>query len=329
MLIDVCVSGADLDRTADAEIDRAKRYGRAAKADRTIAEYARDWRDFERYCRARGLSALPADPLTVARYAATLAGVRAIATIRRRMIAISQAHQERGFEPPTAHKVVREVLAGIAHTHGSAQQKSALTLDLLRAALLTIDETTLKGKRDRALLLLGFAGAFRRGELAALDVEHLAFDGRGLTITLPHSKTDQEGAGREVAIPYVRAAGMCAARAVRSWLDAAAIGDGPVFRTFSLPRGRHTAGDSVQAQRIDGRDVARILQRSTARAQLEGNFSAHSLRAGFITSAAQKKIPEADVQRVSGHRSVATLRSYIRRATIFEDSPLTAIIDAP
>jgi integrase len=199
----------------------------------------------------------------------------------------------------------------------------------LRAALLTIDETTLKGKRDRALLLLGFAGAFRRGELAALDVEHLTFDGRGLTITLPHSKTDQEGAGRKVAIPYVRAAGMCAARAVRRWLDAATIGEGPVFRTFSLPRGRHAAGGSVQAQRIDGRDVARILQRSTARAQLEGNFSAHSLRAGFITSAAQKKIPEVDVQRVSGHRSVATLRGYVRRATIFEDSPLTAIIDAP
>ena len=148
--------------TADAEIERAKSYGRAVKADRTIAEYARDWRAFERYCRARGLSALPADPPTVARYAATLAGVRAIATDPPADDAISQAHQE---SPPTAHKVVREVLADIARTNGSAQRKkSALThcRSVARGALLTIDEATLKGKRDRALLLLGFAGPLRR-----------------------------------------------------------------------------------------------------------------------------------------------------------------------
>ncbi len=314
----------------EAEIERAKSYGRAAKSTSTRREYARDWADFERFCQSRNLAALSAEPQTIARYVAALAGALTIATIRRRVVAISQVHQERGLETPTAHKIVREVLAGIANTHGSApRQKEALTLDLLRAALLTLqrDRNGLKATRDRALLLVGFAGAFRRSELAALDVEDLRFDRRGLTVTLRRSKTDQVGAGRDVAIPLVSIEALCPVRAVREWLEQAKISEGAVFRTFSMPR-RRSEPSRLQAQRIDPKDVARLVQRVARKARLDGDFAAHSLRAGFVTSAAQKKVPEGDIQRVTGHRSVTTLRRYVRRATLFEDAPLTTILES-
>lgn len=312
-----------------AETERAKAYGRAAKSFSTRREYARDWIDFEHYCQSRSLVALCAEPQTIARYVATLAGVLTIATIRRRVVAISQVHQERGFETPTAHKIVREVVAGIANTHGSAvRQKEALTLDLLRAVLLTLqrDRNALKVTRDRALLLLGFAGAFRRSELAALDVKDLLFDRRGLTVTLRRSKTDQMGVGRDVAIPVVDVDTLCPVRAMLEWLERADLTEGAVFRTFSMPR-RRGEPSRLQAQRIDPKDVARLVQRVVRNAHLEGDFAAHSLRAGFVTSAAQKKVPEVDIQRVTGHRSVATLRRYVRRATLFEDAPLTTILE--
>jgi integrase len=313
----------------EAEVQRAKAYGRAAKSASTRREYARDWADFERYCHSRNLPALPAEPQTVARYAATLAGTLKIASIRRRMVAISQVHQQHNAPPPTAHQLVREVLTGIGNTHGSAvRQKEALTLDLLRAALLTLqrDRNALKACRDRALLLLGFAGAFRRSELAALDVADLRFDRRGLIVTLRRSKTDQICAGREVAIPIVHVETMCAVRATREWLNVSKVTEGAVFRTFSMPR-RRGETSQLQTQRIDPKDVARLVQRVMRNAYIDGDFAAHSLRAGFVTSAAQKRIPEVDIQRVTGHRSIMTLRRYVRRATLFEDTPLTTILE--
>lgn len=244
-----------------------------------------------------------------------------------RSVSISQLHQERGLKSPTTHKLVREVLAGIANTHGTApRKKTALTLELLRLSLFGIGDSELKVARDRAILLLGFAGAFRRFELAALDVGDLAFDKRGLTVTLRRSKTDQSGAGRDVAIPTLTTEWLCPVRAMRAWLDLTAIADGPVFISFALPRGRERAG-TLQERRIDGHDVARLVQAVTKRGHVSGDFAAHSLRAGFVTSAAQKKIAEVDIQRVTGHRSIVTLRGYVRRATLFEDAPLLAMTD--
>jgi integrase len=312
---------------ATEEIERAKTYGRAAKSARTRHEYDRDWADFEDYCRQRSLAALPAEPQTVARYLAALARRLKIATIRRRAISISQRHQQHGLETPTAHKLVRDVLTGIANAHGSApQKKTALTLDLLRLALFGVGGSDLKIARDRAILLLGFAGAFRRAELAALDVVDLVFDERGLTVTLRRSKTDQQGAGREVGIPALTKEWLCPVRAMRAWLELAGITEGAVFRSFALPHGRARTGE-LEERRIDGRDVARLVQAVTRRSHVAGDFGAHSLRAGFVTSAAQKKVPEVDIQRVTGHRSVATLRGYVRRATLFEDPPLLTIMD--
>jgi len=299
--------------------ERAKTYARQSRATATRRAYASDLRDFARYCTQNELAALPAAPQTVALYLAELAGKLKVSTIRRRVVAIAQQHLLHGHPAPTADPIVREILKGIERTHGIApHKKTALTADLLKDVLHRLDGS-LRGRRDRALLLLTFAGGFRRSEVAALDVADVRFEKRGAVVTLRRSKTDQIGAGREVAIPQLRTEALCSVHALRAWLSAATIIEGPVFRTFSM------RGD-LQANRIDGRDVARLVQRLTGHARLEGDFAAHSLRAGFVTSGAERGIAEASLQNVTGHRSPTILRGYVRRATLFDDAPLARIM---
>jgi integrase len=306
-----------------AQEKRAETYRRAATSARTRHEYERDWADFASYCAERYLPALPSTAQTVALYLGSLGGRLKISTIRRRVVAIARMHAEGDFETPTRHDIVREIVASIAREHGSTKvQKTALTRELLTEIL--PHAMDLRGLRDRALLLLGFAGALRRSELVALDVDDLHFSQRGLAIRLRRSKTNPAAAGRDIGVPYTNNQ-PCAATAVRVWLDAAAIQYGAVFRSFSL---RHGARPSMlQDRRLTGGDVARIVQRYTQ--GLAGDFAAHSLRAGFVTSAAQKKVPEIDIMRVTGHRSVATLRDYVRKATPFDDAPLLWIFADP
>jgi integrase len=301
--------------------ERAHDYAEASKASSTRRAYAIDLADFAAFAAAYAEPTLPATWQLVAGYATHMAdrGL-AIATIRRRMVAISQSHKTAGHESPTASKRVRDVVAGIARVKGTVQRrKDALSVDLLRDAVLSLAGDGLKAKRDRAIVLLGFAMAARRSELAALNVEDLRFDNRGLVVTIRRSKTDQEGAGAEIGIPYVANEGLCAVRAVRAWLDAAGHNSGCVFRTFSKTR-------LLNANRIDGADVARLVKAVALKAGIDGDFAGHSLRAGFVTSAAASAgVSEVDIMRVSRHRSVAILRGYVRRATVFEKAPLTSI----
>lgn len=300
-------------------LERAKAYARNARAASTKRAYASDLADFERYCDRSGLEALPAEPQTVALYLSELAGRLKVSTVKRRVVAIAQRHKLHGVPTPTSDPIVREILKGIERTHGIApHKKTALTADLLKDVLHRLDDT-LRGRRDRALLLLTFAGGFRRSEVAGLDVADVRFERRGAVVTLRRSKTDQIGAGREVAIPQLRTEALCPLHALRVWMTAAGIAEGPLFRTFSM-RGE------LQTNRIDGRDIARLVQRLTGRAQLEGDFAAHSLRAGFVTSGAEHGIAEASLQNVTGHRSATILRGYVRRATLFDDAPLPRIM---
>jgi integrase len=301
-------------------VDRARDFAKASKAAATRKAYASDLRDFAAYCQHIGTLALPADPAVVGTYLATISATKSVATIRRRMVAIAQAHKDAGAPNPVAQRDVQEVLAGIVRTKTAAQtRKDALTKDRLEETVKALG-TGLKGQRDRALLLLTFACALRRAEAAALDVADLRYDARGLVVTLRRSKTDQEGQGREIGVPFVANGRLCAATHVRTWLEVAAIVDGPVFRTFN-------GGKKLTQNRIAPIDVARLVKRVTLAAGIEGDFAAHSLRAGFITSAAATKgVSEADIQRVSGHRSVAILRGYVRRANVFDEAPLTAIL---
>jgi integrase len=309
-----------------AAAERATEYADAASAASTRRAYAADWRDFCSYCERLGLDPLPAAPQVVALYVADLAAARRVGTIRRRLVVIARAHARAGHPNPTADPHVRAVVQGVVRTHGSApRRKDALTVERLKAALWQLGDD-LKGARDRALLLLTFAGGFRRSEIAALDFGDLRFEERGLVVTLRKFKTDQVGAGREVPIPYLRTPALCPARAVQAWIAAAAIVVGPLFRTFTLPHGRRAASARLTEQRIDGRDVARLVQRVAKRAGIEGDFGAHSLRAGFVTSGAARGVPEASLQAVTGHRSTAILRNYVRRATLFDDPALPRIM---
>lgn len=303
-----------------ATAERAKAYGRNAKSAATRRAYAADLRDFEAFCLANGLMSLPAEPTTVALYLTHSAEIgKTVATIRRRLAAIADAHEEAGVESPVKAKPVRAILSGIAREKGVASvQKAAITIDVLKDALLATSGDDLRALRDRAILLVGFHGALRRSEIAGLDVADLRFEREGVVVTIRRSKTDQEGAGVEIGLPRHPVAAICPVRALSAWLDAACISIGPVFRTFTMQ-------GALQDHCIDGRDVARTLQRIAKVARLTGDIGGHSLRAGFITSAAKAGVGIDAIARVSRHKSVPVLLRYVRRARIFEDAPQLAL----
>jgi integrase len=234
--------------------------------------------------------------------------------------AIGKAHKAAGFASPSKDNIlIAETLKGIKRTHRTAaNQKTPVLVEDLRVMLRLLPDN-LQGIRDRALLLIGFAGAFRRSELVALDVADLKFQEEGLLITLRRSKTDQEGAGRPVAIPDGTHADTCPVRALRSWLDSAAISDGPVFRPIRK-------GGSVTCIRLTGHAVASIIKKYARKAGLPFEvFSGHSLRAGFVTSAARAGEPERRIMRQTGHKSIEMVLRYVRQANAFTDNAVRSL----
>jgi integrase len=301
-------------------VDQARDYAEAAQADNTRRAYRVGWSDFTAFCFDSGLNTLPASPQNVALYVTALAGRAKLATIRLYLAAIAEKHRETGLESPTSHEMVRRIVRGIARMNGSSQaRKSAVTLDHLRAMLLEVRGDDLKAKRDRAIVLLGFAAALRRSELAALCVEDLRFEKRGLIVTIRRSKTDQEAKGVEIAVPYVANRSLCAVRSAKAWLEASALTAGPLFRSFTLQR-------QMLETPIDGRDVANLVKKLTSKARLEGDFSGHSLRAGFATSAAASKVSLDAIARTTRHKSLSVLMGYVRPAQAFDDVALTTMI---
>jgi site-specific recombinase XerD len=298
-------------------VEQTARFICAAKAGSTQRAYAADLADFQRFATRHSLPFLPSTPKTVALYMTDLASHLSVATIRRRMAAITSAHREAGYTDspasPRRHYVVREVLAGIKRTLGTAQQGTAplLTGDIRRIVAATPDN--LLGLRDRALVLVGFSGAFRRGELTSiLEVEDLAFIEGGLYIRLRRSKTDQEQQGRNVAVPLGEHPETCPVRALRSWLEAAVITSGPVFRSVD----RH---GRVPAHALSPRSIAKILKCAAARAGIDAtSIAGHSLRAGMVTQAALNGSKEREIARTTGHHSEAMVRRYIRVADPFQ-----------
>jgi integrase len=308
----VPTSLAVLDATLDpAEIAAALRFAEAAKAANTRRAYASDWADFCRWAAAREASPLPCPPGLLCGYLAALAdsGLRA-STITRRAAAIAHHHRAAGLDPPTANPAVREVLRGIRHTHGTAPQgKTPATADLI-ARMLAACPDTLIGRRDEALIAFGFAGAFRRAELLALEVADLTATPDGLRVMIRRSKTDPEAGGQEVAIPsgsHLRPIG-----ALQVWLAAAAISDGPLFRPVSK-------GGTIGPCPLSADGFVRALKRRAAAAGLDpAGVAGHSLRAGFLTSAAESGADALKMAEVSRHKSIDTLRRYVRRANLFK-----------
>jgi len=269
--------------------ERARAYAEAARAPATLCAYAADWRAFTAWCATRGVEALPATPRTVTLFLAALAGRPS--TLRRKLAAIAVMHRAAGHDSPTEHGIVRATFSGIRRERGVAPRpKTALLVDELRAALATCGERRID-VRDRALLLVGFAGALRRSELVGLDVGDVTFEGEGLVLRLRRSKTNQEGGLEEVAVLYGSDPRTCPVRALQDWLAASAIGEGPLFRAVDRV-GRVGSG------RLTARIVGERVKKIGARSGLDpDSYAGHSLRSGFATSAARANKSEAAIMR--------------------------------
>ncbi|MEO8593485.1 MAG: site-specific integrase [Candidatus Solibacter sp.] len=230
------------------------------------------------------------------------------------MNAIAEAHKAVGVDPPTRHATVTNTMKGIRRSLGTAPaQKAAALIEDIRGMVDATDDGSM-GARDRALVLLGFAGAFRRSELVGLDLEDCAFGRDGLTVTLRRSKTDQTGAGRKIGIPYGANPDTCPVRGVQAWAEQAGDTPGPLFRSIN----RH---GQVQQKRLSGVDVARIVKKLAERAGLEAaKFAGHSLRAGHATAAAIAGASERSIMNQTGHRSVQMVRRYIRDGSLFREN---------
>ena len=306
--------------TARAAIALAKSraYQDAADAPATLRAYASDRTNYRAWCERHGFEAIPAAPETVGAYLAAAGEGYALPTLRRRIAAIARACGVAGHPLDTKHPAIRETLRGIARKHGApARRAAALTTSEIRK-LSRACGTGLAGARDRALFLVGFAGALRRSELVALDVEHVTWTRMGMKLLIERSKTDAEGQGADIAIPRGQSQETCPITALQQWLTAAGIVTGPVFRKVSR-RG------AVGGRRLVPDAVRQVLLKRAARAGLRGTLaepvSPHGLRAGFVTTAYHNGVPDEEIMGHTRHRSLTTMRSYVRRAKLSKDSP--------
>jgi site-specific recombinase XerD len=302
-------------------VERAKEYAADARASSTRRAYLADFRVFEAWCAAQGLTSMPAPPSVVAVYLTHLADSgRKVATLERALTGIVHAHRSRGFDWPRAHPAIANVMAGIRRRLGSARAQKAPVVDELLAAMVATLDEDLRGRRDRALLTLGWAGAFRRSELVALTVADVARTSEGLIATVRRSKGDQEGKGAEKGIPYASRGALCPVRSLDGWLAAAGITEGPIFRYIDRHGRMH--GDA-----LSDRSVARIVQRTAARAGLDAaTVAGHSLRAGFATTAAKRGKSLDAIMRQTLHKSERVARSYIRHAKLFDDNAAVGLL---
>jgi site-specific recombinase XerD len=293
---------------------QVREFIRASKAENTIRGYRSDWREFCTWNESRNLRPLPALPETIAAYIADCASRLKVGSIQRRLNAIAEAHKAVGLESPTHSAIVRNTMKGIRRTLGTAPTQKVPTLtDDIRTMIGATDSGVI-GLRDRALILLGFSGAFRRSELVGMSAEDCTFGKDGLTINLRRSKTDQTGEGRKIGIPYGSNPDTCPVRTVQAWIEQAGIITGPLFRSIN----RH---GRIQSSGLSGIDVARIVKKLAERAGLDAaKYAGHSLRAGHATSAAIAGASERSIMNQTGHRSVQMVRRYIREGSLFREN---------
>jgi len=315
---------APLDRSVEptaagqVALDTAQALARKAAAPATLRAYKADWTHFAGWCAEHGFVPVPAMPATVGAYLASLAGSHAPTTIRRRLAALGKMHRFNDLPWNTAHRDIQGPLQGLLRTHGRPVQKAAaLTLPMLRQLLATCDRSA-RGRRDRALLLIGFAGALRRSELVALRVEDVAVTASGLRLRIARGKTDPAGQGAEVGLPRGRHAETCPMRAFDDWQAVARRKAGPVFRRIST-------ADRIGEAALHPDAVRRILGHRAALAGLQAEgferLSAHALRVGFITEAYAQGVRDEDIMRHTRHRDLRTMRGYVQRAGLMDDSP--------
>ena len=296
---------------------------KSSKANNTLRAYKSDFKDFGGFCAKHGFDSLPTEPKVVSLYLTHLSKNSKISTLRRRLVSIGMVHKLKGHYLDTKHPIIIENLLGIKRVKGSYQKgKKPILINHLKSIINVIDEQKIdeiKKARDKALLLVGFAGGFRRTELISIDHEDLEFVTEGVKIIIKRSKTDQFGEGMTKGIPYFSNQKYCPVNNLKKWLELSNIKSGPIFRRFAK-------GSILTNYRLTDQSVVLIIKIYLNLAGIENkNYSGHSLRSGFATVAAESGADERSIMTMTGHKTTQMVRRYIREANIFKNNALNKI----
>ena len=297
---------------------------KSSKASNTIRAYKSDFKDFVLFCIKNGFKNLPSDPKIVSLYLTHLSTKEVkLSTIKRRLVSIGVIHKMKGHYLDTKHPVIVENLLGIKRRKGTIQKgKKPILISELRNILKVIDQQKtedIKKLRDKSIILIGFSGGFRRNEIVSLDYEDLDFVSEGLKITVKRSKTDQFGEGYIKALPYFEESIYCPVTTLKRWLNVSKITKGPIFRRFSK-------GSKLTSNRLTDQTVALIIKDYLNKTGIDSkNYSGHSLRSGFATSAAESGAEERSIMAMTGHKSTEMVRRYIKEANLFKNNALNKI----
>ena len=297
---------------------KAKRRMGRAKADNTIRAYSSDWSDFVDWCNYHGEPFLPTTPETIVNYINDLADDARANTVSRRITAISENHIAAGYgrNNPAKEGIVRTSMSAIRREKGTFQHGKAPILMETLYLLADCFGDDIVSLRDKALIFLGFAGAFRRSELVRIRIDELTFSPEGMTVFIPHAKGDQLGRGSTIAVPYAPDEEICAVRAVEQWILTAQLQSGPLFRGFKKNK-------ELRNDPLSDRSVALIVKKYIRMSGLdESNYAGHSLRRGFATSAAQHDVDALTIMRQTRHKSEKMVHRYIEQGNIFKDNAL-------
>ena len=283
---------------------------KSSKAANTLRAYEADYKDFGRFCIKHGFKSMPTEPKILTLYLTHLSQTSKFSTLKRRLASISVIHRLSGHYIDTKHPMITENLMGIKRVKGSYQKaKKPILINDLKSIVNVIDKDQNEKRRakNRALILVGFAGGFRRSELVAILFEDIDFVPEGVKIFIKRSKTDQSGEGMTKGIPYFSNSDYCPVISLRNWLEKSEIKSGKIFD-------------------ISDKSVALTIKKYTAIAGLDSNkYSGHSLRSGFATSAAELGAEERSIMAMTGHKTSQMVRRYIQEANLFKNNALKKI----
>jgi site-specific recombinase XerD len=297
---------------------------RSSKAKNTVRAYRSDFRDFELFCAQNGFKPIPTEPKVVSIYLTYLSTKDAkMSTLKRRLVSIGVIHRLKGHYLDTKHPSIIENIMGIKRRKGSIQKaKKPILISHLKRLINVIDELNseeIKKLRDRSIILIGFSGGFRRNEIVSLDYDDLDFVEEGLKIQIRRSKTDQFGEGSVKGLPYFDNYKYCPVVSLKKWIEISKINSGSLFRRF-------IKGSKLSENRLTDQTVALLIKKYLQLAGIESkNYSGHSLRSGFATSAAESGAEERSIMAMTGHKSTEMVRRYIKEANLFKNNALNKI----
>ena len=297
---------------------------KSSKSNNTVRAYKSDFTDFGLFCAKNGFESLPSEPKIVSLYLTHLSTKDAkMSTLKRRLVSISVIHRLKGHYLDTKHPSIIENIMGIKRRKGSIQKgKKPILISSLKQIINVIDEQKkeqIKKLRDRTIILIGFSGGFRRNEIVSLDYDDLEFVTEGVKINLRRSKTDQFGQGSLKALPYFDSEQYCPVVSLKKWIKISKINSGPLFRRFKK-------GSNLSQNRLTDQTVALLIKEYLNLAGIDSkNYSGHSLRSGFATSAAESGVEERNIMAMTGHKSTEMVRRYIKEANLFKNNALNKI----